>query len=124
MELEIWGLEFLYMNTRVGDIGIFPFAWSRHGALRKALVIGLIVIGLLLYVAGKVKIVQLGYQLENMKREKQELERVNRSLRIEASSLSSPARIEEIAVKRLGMVRPAKGNIVVVKRKGLNPNSK
>jgi cell division protein FtsL len=61
--------------------------------------------------------VRLGYQIETLEREKQELERENRSLLIEASSLTSPARIEEIAVKRLGMVRPAKENIVAVKRK-------
>jgi cell division protein FtsL len=42
---------------------------------------------------------------------------MNRSLQIEASSLSAPGRIEEIAINRLGMVRPSKENIVVVKRK-------
>ena len=75
-----------------------------------------IVAALLLYVGGKVKIVQLGYQIEALEKEKSELERENRSLRIEAASLSSPARIEEIALKRLGMVRIAKENLIVVKR--------
>jgi cell division protein FtsL len=37
-------------------------------------------------------------------------------LRIEAASLSSPARIEEIALKRLGMVRIARENLIVVKQ--------
>jgi cell division protein FtsL len=83
----------------------------------------LIIAGLILYVGGKVKIVRVGYQIEGLEREKRDLERENRSLLIEASSLSSPARIEEIAVKRLGMVRPAKENVVVVKRKG-NANPK
>jgi len=76
----------------------------------------LIIAALILYVGGKVQIVRLGYQMEALEREKKDLERANASLRIEASSLSSPARIEEVAVKKLGMIRPPKDNIVVVKR--------
>ena len=81
------------------------------------LAVGLFVIGLILYVGAKVQIVRLGYRTEALEREKRELERANRSLRIEASSLAAPARIEEIAIKRMGMVRPAKEHIVLVKRK-------
>lgn len=110
------------MHSRVGDIGSFVFEKSRRGNFRRTLIILLIIAALILYVGGKVNIVRLGYQIEGLEREKKELERANRSLRIEASSLSSPARIEEIATKRMGMIRPAKENIVTVKRKG--PNSK
>lgn len=105
------------MNARTGNIGVYFFERSRKGNLRRVLLIGLICVGLLLYVGGKVKIVGLGYQIQELERETRELERVNRSLRIEASSLSSPERIETIAGKRLGMVRPKKKNVVVVKRK-------
>jgi cell division protein FtsL len=82
------------------------------------LIVLLVITVLVLYVAGKVSIVRLGYRMEALEREKKDLERANRSLRIEASSLSSPARIEEIAVKRMGMIRPPKENVVMVKRKG------
>jgi cell division protein FtsL len=105
------------MTTRVGAIGSFVFERSRRGNLRRIVILLVVVSCLMLYVGGKVKIVRLGYQIEVLEREKQDLERENRSLLIESSSLTSPARIEEIAVKRLGMVRPAKENIVVVKRK-------
>jgi cell division protein FtsL len=71
----------------------------------------------MVYVGGKVQIMRLGYQLDELEKQKQDLERANRSLQIEASSLSAPGRIEEIAVKRFGMVRPPKENIVVVRRK-------
>jgi len=104
------------MTTRVGSIGSLVFEQGRRGSFRRVLIALAIISGLLLYVGGKVKIVRLGYQIESLEREKQEMERENRSLLIEASSLSSPARIEEIAIKRLGMIRPAKENIVVVKR--------
>lgn len=80
------------------------------------MVVLVIVAALLLYVGGKVRIVQLGYQIEALEKEQLDLERENRALRIEAASLSSPARIEELALKRLGMVRIAKENLIVVKR--------
>jgi len=76
----------------------------------------LLVLVLMVLVGGKSQIVRLGYQLDALEKERQELERTNRSLRIEASSLSSPGRIEEIAVKRIGLIRPSKDNIVIVKR--------
>ena len=104
------------MQTRAGDIGSFVFERGKRGSLRRVMVVLVIVAALLLYVGGKVKIVQLGYQIEALEKEKSDLERENRALRIEAASLSSPARIEEIALKRLGMVRIAKENLIVVKR--------
>ena len=112
------------MTTRTGDIGSLVFGRSKRDGFRRVLVALLILSGLLLYVGGKVQIVRLGYQIDVLEREKHELERENRSLLIEASSLSSPSRIEEIAIKRLGMVRPAKENIVVVKRKKDTADSK
>jgi cell division protein FtsL len=111
------------MTTRAGDIGSIVFGRSRRDSFRRGLIALLIISGLLLYVAAKVQIVKLGYQLDVLEQQKHELERENRSLQIEASSLSSPARIEEIATKRLGMVRPAKENIVIVKRKSDAVNS-
>jgi cell division protein FtsL len=93
------------------------FERSRRGSFRRFLIALLVITALLLYVAGKVKIVRLGYQIEALEIQKRELEHENRSLLIEVSSLSAPARIEEIAIKRLGMIRPAKENIVIVKRK-------
>lgn len=105
------------MNTRAGHIGSFPFTQSKSSNLRLVLIFGLVVLGLMVYVGGKVQIMRLGYQIDELEKQKRDLERRNRSLQIEASSLSAPGRIEEIAVKRLGMIRPAKENVVVVKRK-------
>jgi cell division protein FtsL len=105
------------MTTRAGDIGSLIFERSKRGSFRRILIALIIISGLILYVGGKVKIVRLGYQLEALERERRELERANRSLRIEASSLASPARIEEIAIRRLGMIHPPKENQVMVRRK-------
>ena len=107
------------MHVPFGNIVASVFERGRRGNFRRALVTILVITGLLLYVGGKVKIMRLGYQIESLEHEKQDLEREYGSLRIEASSLASSARIEELAVKRLGMIRPAKENIVIVKRKRL-----
>lgn len=112
------------MTSRAGDITSFVFEKSRRGSLRRVLIVLFITAALILYVTGKVSIVRLGYRIEALEREKKDLERANRALRIEASSLSSPDRIEEIAVKRLGMVRPLKENIVIVKRKDDSADSR
>ncbi len=106
------------MNAGTNDMGLFLFEGSRRGSLRKLILGALIIAGVILYVGEKVKIVSLGYRIEALQREKQGLERSNGSLRIEAASLSSAGRIEEIAIKRLGMIRPAKENVVVVRKKG------
>ena len=104
------------MNTRAGHIGSLSLFRSGSTNLRKAVLAVLVVAGLMVYVGGKVQIMRLGYQIDELEKQKQDLERANRALQIEASSLSSPGRIEEIAVKQLGMVKPAKENIVVVRR--------
>jgi cell division protein FtsL len=109
------------MTARASEIGSIVFERGKRGSVRKVVIVLLIIAGLILYVGGKVKIMRIGYQIEALEREKSELERANRALLIEASSLASPARIEELATKRLGMVRPAQDCIVVVKRKAGNP---
>ena len=109
------------MNTRIGNIASLPFGADRSGSLRRVVIAGLIVAGLMIYVGGKVQIMRLGYQINSLEKQKSDLERSNRALQIEASSLASPVRIEEIATKRLGMARPHKENIVVVKRRSAVP---
>jgi len=89
---------------------------GRRGSLARLFVVLFVIIALLLYVGAKVRIVRLGYQLESLEREKADLESANRSLRIETASLSAPGRIEEIALKRFGMIRPPKERVVIVKR--------
>lgn len=104
------------MSSRLGQLALHPFVDRRSGNLRWVVIAAAVVVILMVYVGGKVQFYRLGYQIDGLEKQKRDLERANRSLQIEASSLTAPGRIEEIAVKRLGMVRPAKENIVVVKR--------
>ncbi len=105
------------MTMRVGSIGTYVLERSARGSLRRALVGLALIAVLLLYVAGKVMIMRLGYRIEALQKDQQRLERANRELRIEAAYLSSPSRIEAIARKRLGMIRPSGKDVVIVRRK-------
>jgi cell division protein FtsL len=104
------------METRAGHIGALPRFRARSANTRLVVIAALVVAGLMVYVGGKVQIMRLGYQIDELEKQKRDLEQANRALQIEASSLSSPGRIEELAIKRFGMTRPPKENIVVVRR--------
>jgi cell division protein FtsL len=105
------------MSTRAGQLGPFALRQSGYRNLRWVVILAAAVVVAMFVVGGKSQVVRLGYRINELEQQKRELERANRALTIEASSLAAPARVEEIAVTRFGMVRPAKENIVVVKRR-------
>jgi cell division protein FtsL len=57
-----------------------------------------------------------GYRIEQMQKERAAEEEINRHLRLEIDTLRSPARIERLATRRLGMVAPAAGDATVIER--------
>ena len=71
---------------------------------------------LLFYVWQRVQVISVGYQIEALKKEKDSLSRTNRSLTIEAASLTSPDRVEAIASSEIGMRTPGDTQIILVKR--------
>jgi cell division protein FtsL len=105
------------MSTRAGQFGSLPLRQAGYRNLRWVVIMAAAVVIAMFVVGGKSQVVRLGYRINDLEKQKRELERANRALTIEASSLAAPARVEEIAVTRFGMVRPAKENIVVVKRR-------
>jgi cell division protein FtsL len=105
------------MSISAGQAGSLPLFGAGHRNLRWVVAAAAVVVVSMFVVGGKAQVMRLGYQIDELEKQKRELERANRALTIEASSLAAPARVEEIAVKRFGMVRPAKENIVVVKRR-------
>ncbi len=76
---------------------------------------GLVVVSLLVYVAERVDIVRLGYQIERLKIERAALQRERDELRVKVSKLSSPERIAHLASDRLGMMPPSKEQVVLVR---------
>lgn len=71
----------------------------------------LILVSLAMLIAGvttlqRAAIVQAGYDLVKVKSQVAQIEKENELLRLEIAKLKSPQRIEEIAIKELGMVIP------------------
>jgi len=78
----------------------------------------------LVYVWQRVQVIKLGYEIETLKKQKDELIKTNKGLLIEAATLTSPDRIEAIAVKDIGMKTPAEDQILMVKRVDRGPGAK
>lgn len=74
----------------------------------------LILAAALLYVWQHTYVVRLGYELERLREQQAALVQENKGLRLEMGQLRSLRRVEEIARKRLGMVTPKPGQVVVI----------
>lgn len=67
------------------------------------------------HVWSRFKLVDLNLQLSESSRLLKEAEQEQKRLRLEAASLSTPARIEVIAKEELGMALPTEQQVVLVK---------
>jgi cell division protein FtsL len=80
--------------------------------------IALLVLGLvgvtLVHVWLRLQVVQMGYVLSTTSKLQSRLEQENRELKVEWASLMSPERLEAMARKRLGMMPPEKGQVIVL----------
>ena len=88
-----------------------------HGR-RNVLPVALLVLGLigvtLAHVWLRLQVVQMGYVLSTTSKLQSRLEQENRELKGELASLMSPERLEAMARKRLGMIAPEKGQVIVL----------
>ena len=77
--------------------------------------LGLCLVGVaLLHVWLRLQVVQMGYVLSTTSKLQSELEQESRELKVELASLTSPDRLEAMARKRLGLVPPEKGQVIVL----------
>jgi cell division protein FtsL len=67
------------------------------------------------HVTGRVMVVKMGYELSRLDAAASALTRENDQLRLELATLKSPARLEGIARKQLGLVPPTAGTVVHLK---------
>jgi len=74
----------------------------------------LILVGALLYVWQHTYVVRLGYEIERQREKQAALVQENKALKLEMGQLRSLKRVEEMARKRLGMVTPKPGQVVLV----------
>ena len=63
----------------------------------------------------KVDVYRTGYTIEQLQLKKKQAQQEQRVLQVELAKLTSPEHIEQVAVARLGLVRPRYDQVVVVR---------
>jgi len=76
----------------------------------------LVMASLLVYVWYHSSVIDLGYQVQKLKKEEKALRKEYRQLLIKVASLASLDRIEQIAAEKLGMIYPSGKEVVLVQR--------
>lgn len=90
---------------------------ARHRDLWKTVALFSFVVLVVLFSAWQhFELLQHGYEIEDLERQRAAEEEVARHLRLEIETLRSPARIEAIATGQLHLVAPAPGQAVVIER--------
>jgi cell division protein FtsL len=90
---------------------------ARQRDLWKSVSIGGLVVAVLLFSAWQhFELLQHGYRIEEMQRERSVEEELTRRLRLEIETLRSPKRIETLAIGRLHLVAPARDEAIVIER--------
>ena len=83
----------------------------------RSVAIGVLFVGVLLFSGWqRVELLQHGYRVEAMEKQRADEEEINRHLRLEIETLKSPRRIEAIAMERLKLVAPETGSAIVIER--------
>jgi cell division protein FtsL len=79
-------------------------------------VAGVVVMVLLFSAWQHFELLQHGYKIEQMQRERTAEEEAGRQLRLEFETLRAPERIEQLATRRLHLVEPTREDAVVIER--------
>lgn len=79
-------------------------------------VVATLVLGLVLYAWPHLQVRQVDGERVRMSREREQLVEANRKLRLEKASLENLRRVEQIAVRELGLRPPPAESLVVVER--------
>jgi cell division protein FtsL len=83
----------------------------------RSVAFGVLFVGVLLFSGWqRVELLQHGYRLEQMQKERSDEEMANRHLRLEIETLKSPQRIERLATTDLHLVTPDTGAAIVIER--------
>ncbi len=85
--------------------------------LRRILIGAAVVTVILLDIWQHVHIVTMGYEVEQARQKQKELQQIHKQLLVEVETLSALDRIEQIAITRLGMIRPQEGQMILVQKR-------
>jgi len=81
----------------------------------RLLVLGVFIVSLsLFYIWSRVQIVQMGYEINEHKKEQQKLLEQNKMIKMELSLMKSPSRIEKYAQENLKMQMPDQRQIIEI----------
>jgi cell division protein FtsL len=90
---------------------------ERHRDMWRSVAVGVFLVTVVLFSAWQhFELLRHGYRIEQMQKEREAQEDINRHLRLEIDTLRSPARIERLATDRLGMVAPAADDASIIER--------
>ena len=90
---------------------------ARQQQLLRAAGIGALLVTVLLFSAWQhFELVRHGYLMERLQQERAAEEELNRHLKLEIATLRAPKRIEETATRKLHMVEPKAGDVVIIER--------
>ncbi len=79
------------------------------------MLVGIAIVSLsLLFVWERVDLVRLGYQVQQLEKQYQQLKRERNELEVTRSALTSPEYIARVAIEKLHMVHPEPGQLVMV----------
>ena len=83
----------------------------------RSVAIGVLFVGVLLFSGWqRVELLQHGYLVEQMQKDRGNEEAANRHLRLEIETLKAPQRIEKMALDDLKLVAPETGAAIIIER--------
>ena len=88
---------------------------NQRSVLPLFILITLFFCSLIFVVWSRLQITYLGYEISQVNKEQKQLLNLNKQLKLEAASLKSLARIENIARKQLGLANPKPHQMVFAK---------
>ena len=92
----------------------YPVGSKRRGFVIVALLVLGLIGAVLVHVWLRLQVVRMGYVLSTTSKLQSRLEQENRELKVELATMTSPDRLEALARRRLGLVSPEKGQVVVL----------
>ena len=104
------------INKRVGNEQLVrEVDRKRHRELVMAGITALVLaLAVLAYAWQHFEMIRIGYRVEELRIERERLFEIQRELLLERASLASPDRVEAIAIRQLGMIRPTSSQVVVI----------
>jgi cell division protein FtsL len=90
---------------------------ERQRQVWRSLAISAVLVVVILFSAWQhFELLQHGYKIQEMQKQRAYHEEINRHLRLEIETLRSPVRIERIATKDLHLIAPARDQAIVIQR--------